>query len=189
MISSNFFEPRRRTSLGTRTDGRRDDTVDTDADGTPDFCDSCPNSATGDTDGDGVCDDVDICPNGDDAVDIIAVYGDEGIALLQRFGDETGNAIALIREFGTPAVNLMKTLDPNAARKLLNNLDNDVIEYAMTQGPDAVAALSHWPDDFLKKYVNGHPTALIKDSNISILPFSLSPGIFQLLQPVHFIPY
>ncbi|MDA7502145.1 M12 family metallo-peptidase, partial [Chitinophagales bacterium] len=42
------------------------DNVDTDNDNTPDFCDTCPNSATGDSDGDGVCDDLDICAGGND---------------------------------------------------------------------------------------------------------------------------
>ena len=46
-----------------------DDTLDADADGIPDGCDACPNSASGDSDGDGVCDDLDICPNGDDNID------------------------------------------------------------------------------------------------------------------------
>ena len=40
-----------------------DDTTDTDSDGTPDFCDACPNDADNDIDDDGVCGDVDNCPN------------------------------------------------------------------------------------------------------------------------------
>jgi len=46
-----------------------DDAADADGDGTPDFCDACPNSATGDSDGDGICDDQDICPGFDDNAD------------------------------------------------------------------------------------------------------------------------
>ncbi|MDA7501939.1 hypothetical protein N8482_01560, partial [Chitinophagales bacterium] len=42
------------------------DNDDADGDNTPDFCDACPNSATGDSDGDGVCDDLDICAGGND---------------------------------------------------------------------------------------------------------------------------
>lgn len=44
-----------------------DDSVDTDFDGIPDFCDPCP--LFPDTDGDGFCDDVDICEGGDDSID------------------------------------------------------------------------------------------------------------------------
>jgi hypothetical protein len=87
--------------------------------------------------------------HGDDAVDIIGAYGDEGVALLTTYGK---NAIGLVKDYGTPAVSLLGTLNPDSANKLLKNLDGDVIEYALTQGPDAVAALSHWPDDFLRKY-------------------------------------
>ena len=46
-----------------------DDNVDTDNDGTPDACDTCPNDSANDADGDGVCGDIDICANGDDNVD------------------------------------------------------------------------------------------------------------------------
>ena len=86
---------------------------------------------------------------GNDAVDIIGAYGEEGITLLLSYGDE---AIDVVKEYGTPAVNLLRNLDPNSVEKLLKNLDEDVIEYAMAQGPDAVVALSYWPDDFLEKY-------------------------------------
>ena len=36
--------------------------------------------------------------------------------------------------------------------KLLKNLDADIIDYIIEQGPEAIAALSHWPEDFLKKH-------------------------------------
>ena len=46
-----------------------DDTVDTDGDGEPDFCDECPVDGADDSDGDGVCDSADICPGSDDGDD------------------------------------------------------------------------------------------------------------------------
>jgi hypothetical protein len=46
-----------------------DDNQDADSDGTPDFCDSCPNDALNDADADGVCGDVDLCEGYDDALD------------------------------------------------------------------------------------------------------------------------
>ena len=90
-----------------------------------------------------------LAKHGDDAVEIIGAYGDERIAILSIYG---GEAIDIIGRYGTPAVNLLRNLDPKAANKLLKNLDEDVIEYTMAQGPDAMTALSYWPDDFLKKY-------------------------------------
>jgi hypothetical protein len=89
---------------------------------------------------------------GDDAVDIIGAYGDNGIALLLKFGDKTDEAIALVQEFGTPAVKVLDAVDLTSAKTLLNTLDDDALNYALKQGPDAMKALSYWPDDFLKKY-------------------------------------
>ncbi len=47
-----------------------DDFVDSDNDGIPDSCDTCPNADDSiDTDKDGVPDDCDVCPKGDDTKD------------------------------------------------------------------------------------------------------------------------
>ena len=46
-----------------------DDNIDTDSDGIPDGCDSCPLDPNNDSDGDGICDSQDICIGGDDTVD------------------------------------------------------------------------------------------------------------------------
>jgi len=45
------------------------DNVDTDGDGTPNFCDPCPADNPNDSDGDGVCNSNDVCPGGNDNVD------------------------------------------------------------------------------------------------------------------------
>jgi len=82
-----------------------------------------------------------IAKYGNDAVEIIGAYGDEGISLLQLYGND---AVELIRKHGTPAVEILKTLDLEAAQILLTTLDDDVLNYAIDQGPDAVAALSGW---------------------------------------------
>src|SRR5688500_1494058 len=78
---------------------------------------------------------------GDDATQIIFTYGDDGIAVLQKYG---GDAINLIKDHGDVAIKIMKVVDPEAAKKLLESLDDDVLDYALQQGPDAVAALSGW---------------------------------------------
>ncbi len=89
---------------------------------------------------------------GDDAVDIIGAYGDDGIALLLRFGDKTDDAIALVKEFGTPAAKVLDAVDLTSAKTLLTTLNASSLEYAIKQGPEAVKALSYWPDSYLIKY-------------------------------------
>jgi len=85
----------------------------------------------------------------DEVIDIIGAYGDEGIAILKKYGDE---AIRLVEDHGTSAIKLMKVIDPKAAEKLLTTLDDDVLDYAVEQGPDAVTALSRWNVDDLSEH-------------------------------------
>lgn len=47
-----------------------DDSIDSDMDGVPNYCDPCPNDGENDADGDGVCGDLDTCPGGDDSQNI-----------------------------------------------------------------------------------------------------------------------
>ena len=89
---------------------------------------------------------------GDEAVDIIGGYGDEGVTLLLKFGDDTGEAINLVKQYGTPAVKVLNAVDFTSAKTLITNLNDGALDYAISQGPDAVRALSYWPDDFLVKY-------------------------------------
>jgi hypothetical protein len=86
---------------------------------------------------------------GNDAIDIIGAYGDEGISLLLQHGKD---AIPLVLKYGDNAVKTLDAVDTESASKLLNNLDEDVLEYAIDGGPDAVAALSRWSDDELKEF-------------------------------------
>src|SRR6185503_18833960 len=88
---------------------------------------------------------------GDGAVDIIGAYGDEGISLLLRYGDQGNKVIRLIQEHGTPAVTALNTVDPASVKKLLTNLDDDVLSYAFLQGHDALDALSRWDEKLLKE--------------------------------------
>ena len=89
---------------------------------------------------------------GDDAVDIISAYGDNGIALLRKFGGDAKEAIALVKEFGTPATKVLDTVDVASAKLLLKTLDEDVLDYAIQQGPDAVEALSKWSEQELNEH-------------------------------------
>ncbi len=57
------------------------------------------------------------------------------------YGDD---AIRLISSYGTPAIKVMEVVGPEAGKKLLKTLDDDVLDYTMQQGDDAVEALSHW---------------------------------------------
>lgn len=89
---------------------------------------------------------------GADAVDIIGAYGDEGISLLRKFGDEAGQAIELVKKFGDPAVKLLDAVDLTSANTLLKTLDDDVLDYAIEQGPDALFALSRWSEKDLREF-------------------------------------
>ena len=86
---------------------------------------------------------------GVDAAQIILKYGDEGIAILQKYGDD---AINLSKDHGDVAIKLMKAVDPKAAKKLLESLDDDVLDYALQQEPDVVAALSRWSEKDLREH-------------------------------------
>ncbi len=74
----------------------------------------------------------------DDAVDIIGAYGDEGLTLLLMHGEN--------------AVKVLDAVDLKAADKLLTNLDDDVLKYAIDDGPEAIAALSRWDEKELKEF-------------------------------------
>jgi hypothetical protein len=90
-----------------------------------------------------------LAKHGDEALEIIQKYGDDGIALLQKYGEE---ASKLIGSYGEYAVKVMKAVDPAAAKHLLQSLDDDVLEYALEQGPEAVEALAHWSPKELRLY-------------------------------------
>jgi hypothetical protein len=85
----------------------------------------------------------------DDAVDIINAYGDEGVAILQKYGDD---AIGLVKQYGTPAVKVITSVGPEAAETLLKTLDDDVLDYAIKEGPEAVEALSLWSANELETH-------------------------------------
>jgi hypothetical protein len=84
-----------------------------------------------------------------DAIDIINAYDDEGITILQQYGDD---AVKLVQKHGTPAVKVLTAVDLDSANLLLDTLDDDVLDYATQQGPDALAALSHWKKEDLAEH-------------------------------------
>jgi hypothetical protein len=88
---------------------------------------------------------------GDDGADIIKRYGDDGIEVLLKIGNDP-NTIQLIKRYEEPAIELLGTMDVESAGKLLSNLDPDVLDYAMEQGPDALSALSRWKPAELKEF-------------------------------------
>ena len=82
---------------------------------------------------------------GIDAAEIIFKYGDDGIDLLQKHGLD---AIRLIGRYEDNAIKVLKVVDPKAAENLLDNLDEDVLDYALQEGSDALDALARWsPED------------------------------------------
>ncbi len=86
---------------------------------------------------------------GGDAAQIITKYGDDGIAVLMKYGDD---AIDLIQDHGLRAVKVLQAVDPVYAEDLLEVLDDDVLDYAIQQGPDAVDALSRWSTKDLSEH-------------------------------------
>ena len=84
-----------------------------------------------------------------EAVDIINAYGDEGIAILEKYGDD---AIGLVTKYGKPAVKVLNSVGPEGAKKLLTTLDDNVLDYAIKEGSDAVEALSLWSADDLAEH-------------------------------------
>ena len=70
----------------------------------------------------------------------------------QAIDNAAGEVIAMVRKFGAPAVEILDTVDLKAANKLFKNLDDDVIEYVIEQGPEAVDALSKWSKEELLEH-------------------------------------
>ena len=120
---------------------------------------------------------------GEDAVDIIGAYGDEGITLLRKFGSDTPQAINLIKDFGAPAVRLLDTLDVKSAGKLLQNLEPDVLDYAIKQGPDAVSALSKWKPEELEEF--GVELALRAEKDAKVIADVKKLVSFGPIDPAH----
>jgi len=77
------------------------------------------------------------------------------------------DAVDVIKKYGSPAVELMKIVNPTSADTLLKTLDDDVLDYAMEQGPDAVAALSRWSSDELSEH--GAELALRAEKDAKVL--------------------
>lgn len=75
---------------------------------------------------------------GPDAWKLVGKYGSDVVPLLLKYGDN--------------AVKVLNVVDLKSAPKLLDNLDADVLEYALNEGPDAVVALSRWSDSELKEF-------------------------------------
>ncbi len=89
---------------------------------------------------------------GDDAIYIISVYEDEGISMLWQY---KSTAASLLSKYGDDALDLLQTYGDDAVKwvKTLENLvDEDVFEYVIEQGPDAVKAFSHWPEHLLREH-------------------------------------
>ena len=120
---------------------------------------------------------------GDEAVNIIGAYGDEGIALLLKSGDDTGQVINLVKQFGTPAVKVLDAVDPASADKLLKTLDDDALDYAIQQGPDAVAALSRWSNSELMEF--GPELALRAKKDAKVLKSIQSLVTVGAIDPKH----
>ena len=70
---------------------------------------------------------------GKEVVPLLLKHGDEGLALIQKFGPD---GIDLLRKYGNDATDLVV-------------VDDDVLDYVMQQGDDAVAAFSRWSKEEL----------------------------------------
>jgi hypothetical protein len=70
---------------------------------------------------------------GTDVAPLLIKYGDEGLELIQKLGPD---GIDLLRKYGNDATDLVV-------------LDDDVLDYVMQQGDDAVEALSRWSKEDL----------------------------------------
>jgi hypothetical protein len=57
-----------------------------------------------------------------------------------------------VKKFGDPAVKLLDAVDLTSANALLKTLDDDVLDYAIEQGPDALFALSRWSEKDLREF-------------------------------------
>ena len=89
---------------------------------------------------------------GDDAEEIISKYGNDGIKILVKSGDNAKDAIVLVKEYGPTAIELLNSMDYVSAKKLLDNLDTDLIVYAIGQGPEALETLPFWSEKELREF-------------------------------------
>ena len=86
---------------------------------------------------------------GGETLEIVAKYGDEALDLIKLYGVD---AAQIILKYGDEGIKVMKAVDPEAAKKLFETLDDDVLDYALQQGHDVVAVLSRWSEADLKEH-------------------------------------
>jgi hypothetical protein len=116
---------------------------------------------------------------GKEVVPLLLKHGDEGLALIQKFGPD---GIDLLRKYGNDATDLVV-------------VDDDVLDYVMQQGDDAVAAFSRWskeellahgPELALRAKKDAEVLASIKKLTLSgpVDPNNLTEAQKELLQAI-----
>jgi hypothetical protein len=88
---------------------------------------------------------------GDDAVDIIGAYGDDGVEILQKYGRD---AIEPILKYGDDAVELIQLYGADTIPILLK-FDREAIDIIGAYGEDGIRLLKEYGDDaveIVKKY-------------------------------------
>lgn len=81
------------------------------------------------------------------AAPVIQKYGMEVAPLLLKYGDE---GLALIQKFGPDGIDLLRKYGGDVTDLVV--VDDDVLDYVMQQGDDAVAAFSRWSKEDLQAH-------------------------------------
>ena len=96
---------------------------------------------------------------------LLSEYGNDALSLLLSYGDD---AVDIIGTYGDNGIKVLNSVaDMSSTKILLEALDDDVIDYVVDEGADAVAALSRWRKDDLIKY--GPELALRANKDAEVL--------------------
>ena len=80
------------------------------------------------------------------------LYLDMKTMELSYFKSMARTLLNLLQRYPDNAVKVLKALDPNSAEKILSSIDDDILDYALEQSPEALQALAGWSAKDLRSH-------------------------------------
>ena len=84
----------------------------------------------------------------------------------EKVVNKTSQEIKLVAKHGPKATKLVDVVGTKPAKKLLDTLDDDVIDYVIEQGPEAIDALSKWSGKELREHGPELALRATKDADV-----------------------
>ena len=90
-------------------------------------------------------------------------------SVAENIGDDVASinkAVALVQNYGDDAIKVLKAVEPEAAAKVLQTVDKNILDDVIQQGPDAIAAFSGWTEKELKEHGRDLAARASKDAEV-----------------------